>query len=426
MPLVPDASGSDRRAVGLLAVRPFVVSGAVGTLLASVIVHLVLLQRPRSMEQVDLRVYAQAPPRLWHGDLYDFTTSQFTPDFPLPFTYPPFAALVLMPLSWVPFVVLVHLWHLGSIGALWWLVRRTLGLLDVPDAALWACPWTAVALWWEPVRTTLNYGQVNLLLAALVLAALTARSGRWAGIGLGLAAGIKLVPAIGGLYLLATGRRRALGWAVGAALGTVGVAALAAPGQSARYWFDLVAHPERIGPVGSAINQSLRGALSRSVGADVGTGWPWLLAVLAAGALAGWAVAAAVRVEARPLAALLAVQLFGLLASPVSWSHHWVWVVPALVWAVHGPARRHPLVRAAAAVWAVAISLPVVQWLLAAQPSIWVVPRPWPLALAGWVYPAAAVLLLIAIGVGYRALRPALSPRRAPGRSRRPAPHPSR
>lgn len=381
----------------------------------SVLLHFVLLQRPRSLEQVDLRVYVEAPPALLHGGLYDFSTSQFTPDFSLPFTYPPFAALVLLPLSWLPFLLAVQLWHAASIGCLWWIVQRCLTMLRVPATGRHAALWTAAALWFEPVRFTLNYGQINLLLLALGLWALTVARDRASGIGLGLASAIKLTPAVGWLYLLAARRWRAAAWAVGTGLGTVVVAAVIAPGQSARYWLEMLGRVERIGPAASAINQSLRGGLSRSLGYDVGNGWPWLLAIVLAALLSGWALRSALR---RPdehrvdlLAAVLAVQLFGLLASPVSWSHHWVWVVPALVWAVHGPARRHPLVIASAVVWGVVVTLPVITWLLRAQPTIWQIARPWPLSALGWVYPVAGVLLLVAVAVGCRMVRvPAAMP----------------
>ena len=37
------------------------------------------------------------------------------------------------------------------------------------------------------------------------------------------------------------------------------------------------------------------------------------------------------------LGAIVVVQLFGLLASPISWTHHWVWLIPLMIWLLHGP-----------------------------------------------------------------------------------------
>lgn len=85
--------------------------------------------------------------------------------------------------------------------------------------ALWAA--TALALWLEPVFQTLLFGQINLALACLVLAGLTRPSGaRWKGAAVGVAAGIKLTPALFIAYLLLRGRHREAGTAAAAFAGT--------------------------------------------------------------------------------------------------------------------------------------------------------------------------------------------------------------
>ena len=65
----------------------------------------------------------------------------------------------------------------------------------------------------EPVRTTLYFGQINLVLMLLVLWD-TARGerSRLKGIGVGIAAGIKLTPAYFILYYLAARQWRAAWW----------------------------------------------------------------------------------------------------------------------------------------------------------------------------------------------------------------------
>jgi alpha-1,2-mannosyltransferase len=173
-----------------------------------------------------------------------------------------------------------------------------------------------------------------------------------------------------------------------------------APEQSARYWLHLVADSSRIGPMGSVINQSLRGTLARSTGHEVG-GLPWLAAVLVAAALLGYALRGSLR-AGDTLAGIMSVQVFGLLAAPISWSHHWVWVVPTLLWLAYGPARATPWTRLTAALWLLITGSFLISYLLRAQSSIWYIPRPWYLAALGWAYPACGLLTLLAIGVSLR------------------------
>ena len=388
-------------------------------LLLSLLGHFALLVFvPDTANMVDLVVYRDGSVEILTGHLWDYRFGTLTDDFPLPFTYPPFAALVMLPLSWIPLVVLKYLWHAGSLLALFFVVRRSMSLVAdrratnaagaevVADPLRWqrrAMYWTAFAMWLEPVRTTLNYGQVNLLLAAVVLAALTSRSVGWAGLGVGFAAGIKLIPAISGLFFLVTRR-----WAAAVASGMVFVATvvlsfLVAPELSHRYWFELLGDASRIGPVASAINQSVRGALSRTVGYDVGTGGLWLLAVGLILVLAGLALAAAVRAR-DVLAMIVVIQVIGLLASPVSWSHHWVWIVPALIWTAYGVARRRPVVWLTGVAWVALAGSYLISWLIAAQPSIWTISRPVLYSVLGWAYPAGGVLLLVAVWLGLRRL----------------------
>lgn len=185
-------------------------------LLLSVVTRLALgLLTPNGMNLVDLHVYVDGSAALLSGELYDFTYSRDTPDFPLPFTYPPFAALVFLPLHYLPFGVLGILWLLLTIAALFWVIRIALDLLVGPVArgSRWtsvALVWTAIAVWIEPVRTTLDYGQINVFLVLAVM--LAVRSNRWwlSGGLVGIVAGIKLTPAITGVYFLASdagGRR---------------------------------------------------------------------------------------------------------------------------------------------------------------------------------------------------------------------------
>lgn len=372
---------------------------------ASMVAHALLVLTRTSMTMIDLRVYRAGAPELLTGHLYDWRLPEFSGDFPLPFTYPPFAALLLLPLAWLPWLAARLLWQAVSVACLWWLVSLSLRVIARDTGRGWSVPWrrramlaTALAMWIEPVRTTLNYGQINLMLAAVLLAALVTTRPAHTGLGIGLSAGIKLTPAVAGLYLLAARRWAAAAWSAVAFALTVVLAYLAAPDQSSRYWFRLAGDSSRIGPMGSAINQSLRGALSRSSGHDVGSGLPWLVAVLAAAGLLGYALLGSLR-TGDTMAGIVSVQLFGLLASPISWSHHWVWAVPAVLWLVYGPTRRTWWTRGTAAGWTLATGSFLISYLLRVQPSIWYIPRPWYLAALGWAYPACGLLTLLAIGV---------------------------
>ncbi len=374
---------------------------------------------PNGSNWVDLHVYVDGSARLFSGDLYDFTYSEETPDFPLPFTYPPFAALVFYPLHFLPFPVVGAAWMIATIAALYAVVRLAQGMVD---SGLWsgrraALLWTTVGLWTESMRTTLDYGQVNVFL--VLLAMLAARSSRWwlSGALVGVAAGVKLTPAITGLYFLAQRRWAAAAFSAVAFAATVAISFLLVGSAATTYFTTLLGDADRIGPVGSVWNQSLRGALSRVAGQDVGQGPVWLVAaaVVLAAAFLAW------RTLARDdrLGTLVVVSFVGLMISPISWSHHWVWVVPMLIWLMHGPLSGTPGARVLAGYWLV-VTLIGVPWILSfEQPSIWDISRPWPLALAGSVYAVGTLALFVWFAVvGRRVTSPG-------GRSRPRAGRPS-
>ncbi|MEU9603204.1 glycosyltransferase 87 family protein [Streptomyces sp. NPDC048057] len=380
----------------LALVRQRALDHAARLLLLSLAVHAVALA-VAPPDPFDLRVYWEAAPQVRTGELYDFRLAPSG----LPFTYPPFAAVVFLPLSYVPWPVAVVGWHLLSLGALAVVVGcagRLLPNAPSPRRGLGrdrVMLWVAGALWLEPVRHTLDLGQVNLLLAALVLWGLaSAREAGAVGAAVGVAAGVKLTPAVGGAYLLVTRQWKAALAAGGVFVGTLALGWSVAPRESERYWSSLVVEPERVGQVTSVRNQSLRGALGRALGHDVGFDAPWLLAALVVIALAGYAGWVAAR-RADLLGALVAVQLTGLLLVPISWSHHWVWCVPTMIWLLYGPGRR-ALRLAAFAAWAFAAAGRVVPQLNRVE-EVLPAGAPALLAAAGWVYAVCALLTLAAI-----------------------------
>jgi alpha-1,2-mannosyltransferase len=154
---------------------------------------------------------------------------------------------------------------------------------------------------------------------------------RWKGVGVGLAAGIKLVPLIFIPYLLLAGKRRQAAVAAVVFAGTVVIGFAILPHASVQWWLTgYFLHSGNVGDVGSLLNQSLFGLVTRAAGGvRAATGvWLSLAAVIAA---LGLAAAAALHRGGRPVAGWLTCALTGLLVSPVSWDHHWVWIVPVLV-----------------------------------------------------------------------------------------------
>lgn len=367
---------------------------------------------PNGANFVDLHVYLGGAAALDQpGTLYSYVYADQTPDFPLPFTYPPFAALVFYPLTKLPFAVVALGWQLGILAALYGVVRVSQRLIGVASTSA-AMLWTAVGIWTEPLRSTFDYGQVNVI---LVLASLwAAYSSRWwiSGLLVGLAAGIKLTPAITGVYLAGVRRWGAAAFAalVFAATVTLSVAVI---GQQARYYFtDLLGDASRVGPIGTSFNQSWRGGISRILGHDAGYG-PLVLtgiAVTAVLAVLAWRALAGDR-----LGSLLVVELFGLLISPISWTHHWVWVLPLMIWLISGPWRARPGAQPLGWAW-LALTLTGVPWLLSfAQPTIWQIGRPWYLAWPGLVYIVATLLTL-----GWIAASGRREARRSPAQVLRP------
>jgi alpha-1,2-mannosyltransferase len=243
----------------------------------------------------------------------------------LPFTYPPFAAVLMTPLAPLPAWLAAALWtgaSAGALGASVVVVRRAVGR---PSSAWLVLLLGTAALALEPVWQNLVFGQVNLLLMLVVLVDLLSPGRRLSGVALGIAAGVKLTPLVLVVLLVVAGQRASAARAGVVFVATVAVGFLAVPG-SATYWTDGLLDPSRVGPPALAHNQSVSGLMTRVLGAAPPT-WLWS-AVAGPVALAAVLVAAAQwRRGDRALGTSLGA-IAMLLASPVAWSHHWVWCVP--------------------------------------------------------------------------------------------------
>jgi alpha-1,2-mannosyltransferase len=302
----------------------------------------------------DSKVYAGAI-RHWFrdgGDVYDWVR----PGTPYGFTYPPFAGLLMLPMAYLPLGAVITIAGIATIVSttvvIWWLIAPMVRRRGWPEwFALAVASCLAVAF--EPVRETFSFGQVNTLLVLLVVGDVlhgVARDRRWAGVGIGLATAIKLTPGVFILYLLVTGRWRAAATAIGTAAAVTLASAAIFPGVSREFWFSALSDSGRVGKLHAVSNQSWRGMLARFP-IDAVEPYLWLVLVVATLAFWAWRVRAAARVGDH-LAGLALTGVLGCLISPVTWVHHCVWIIPALVRCVDvgltGP-RRWPLWLAGAA-----------------------------------------------------------------------------
>jgi alpha-1,2-mannosyltransferase len=292
------------------------------------------------------------------------------------FTYPPFAAVVFAVASVLPWTAMRWAMTLASLAALGLTSWITLGALGYRHAVRLgaALGVSALALLTEPVQQTLALGQVNLLLMLLVAADLltggaAAPGGRtrwWHGIGIGIAAGVKLTPLIFVPYLLLIRRYRQAATAAAVFAGTVALGGAVLPRDSVTYWVrGLFLKANRIVFLGTRGNQSLRGVLTRLAGSVSSGTTPWIIAAILIG-IAGLAVAALLYRARQPVPAMLACALTGLLVSPLSWDHHWVWVAPGIALLAHLGARSAGAARAAW--WAAAGGLVLV---FGCWPQLW-------------------------------------------------------
>jgi alpha-1,2-mannosyltransferase len=306
--------------------------------------------------------------------LYDWTGSHG-----VQFTYPPFAAVlfsVASVLSWTAMRWAMTLASMAALGLTLWLVFGALGYRDRPAIRVaGTLGVSALALATEPVQQTLSLGQVNLLLMLLVAADLLTggalvpggRTRWWHGIGIGIAAGVKLTPLIFIPYLLLTRRYRQAATASATFAATVALGYAILPGDSGTYWANgLFLKANRIVFLGTRGNQSLRGVLTRLAGSVSSGTVPWIAAAVLVAA-AGLVTAALLYRARQPVPAMLACALTGLLVSPLSWDHHWVWVAPGMALLVHlGATAARGRVRAAW--WAAAAGLFLI---FASWPQFW-------------------------------------------------------
>lgn len=290
---------------------------------------------------LDLDVYrAGAQVVLDGGDLYQAKLLG-----QMDFTYAPLSVVLFAPFAWMAAGPAHLVWTIAIFVALYLVV--VLGFKSLGHEVTWRLRAIAVSIvllsaLLEPVRSTIWFGQINVFLMLLVIADLARPEGsRLRGVGAGIAAGIKLTPLMFGAYLLAIRQwRTAASMAAGFAASVVLGFALM-PSASKDFWFGTMFDSDRVSSPQTYGNQSIRGAIANFTHTDHPSTLLWLVLSAALVLLAGRACVLAHR-HGQELLALSIVGMTSCAVSPVAWSHHWVWLVPLLVVAIHQIAERIP------------------------------------------------------------------------------------
>lgn len=277
----------------------------------------------------DLAVYRSGAVAVLHGRaLYSMRTPQG-----LPFTYPPVSAILAVPLALVPLRAAGFSWtvmvFVPLACAVWVgfrdLLQRAGPYRQAVFAVLLGCCTFLV-----PVEQVMSFGQIDLFLVALcLLDCCTSRPWWPRGVLIGLAAAVKLEPAVFVVYLLITGRRKAAAVAAASFAALSAAAWVLAPRDSLTYWTSAIFNTGRLGGNAAAGNQSLRGMLLRSFLPGHLVSVVWLIIVLAVAA-GGFAAARACWQRGEDRAGVAIAGLLAALLSPVGWIHHLCWIVVAI------------------------------------------------------------------------------------------------
>lgn len=283
---------------------------------------------PANERLADLNVYLGAVHAVQHGTpLYDYAAANGDQ-----FTYPPFALLVFWPLAGLPLGFVQVLWTLATVAAgvaIAAALARRAGIEGRRRLAIATLAAALVLLHSAPLNSNLRLGQVSVFVILLALLdALDLVPRRICGVLIGLAAAIKLTPLLFVPYLWLTGRRRAAVRSLAVFGAAAGLALALWPQASTTFWTKAVFTTSRIGDLAATGNQSINGALLRY---HLPTGertlvW-WVLA--AAVCTVALLCAREYHRQGRVAYSAVVVGCATIAASPVSWTHHQVWMVLA-------------------------------------------------------------------------------------------------
>ncbi len=276
----------------------------------------------------DFGVYRGAIQLMWSGgSLYDFTLSIPGAE-PLPFIYPPFAALFLAPVVALPGDSARWSWtaiQLALCPVLAWItIRATPARRHGRSLEGWLVLGlsTVALVLTEPIVHGIALGQVSLALAALVIVDTSLVPPRWRGVLTGIAGAVKLLPMVFLPYYLITRQWRPARNCVAGFVGSTVLALVVLPADSTRYWTTVIFDTDRFGLPGESRNTSLLGLLTRW---GVGVAWLWVALALVLGG-ASLLRARALFVRGQEFSAMLTVGVLSTVLSPISWPHHLVWI----------------------------------------------------------------------------------------------------
>ncbi|WP_164479113.1 glycosyltransferase 87 family protein [Nakamurella antarctica] len=296
------------------------------------------LGSPRN--QFDLHIYYDAV-SYWARGGYLYSYSQ--PDVlngSLGFTYPPIAAVLMWPMTLLPWhvvqVLTLVLIITAAVAFVWLCVRDSVRINGATGLVLLGLI-TCVAFLYEPMRLTLSFGQVNIFLGLFVafdLLFLQRRGSKWMGIGIGLAVAIKITPGIFIVYLLCTARWRAAIVASATAAVASVVAIIFAQKEVLNFYTEVLWDTSRVGLVDTRGNQSINGLLARLASPEAPSKAVWVLLAGIVVAFGLWRARSAFR-AGDEMAGMALAGMAGLMVSPVTWVHHAVWVIPAVIVLAH-------------------------------------------------------------------------------------------
>jgi alpha-1,2-mannosyltransferase len=357
----PDHAGRPRTAVPSWLLLPGLV------LLAASLISYVQLIRHFHIYGLDLQMYRGALKAFLDGQpVYQLGYTSIG----LPYTYPPVTLLFLLPLA-VPASHETALYCMDAAGVValfltLWFATRIVGYRGIAGRIGLAGAVAALMMWTEPFQWNFSLGQVNVLvmLPIVIDLSLSDRS-RFKGIGIGLATASKLLPGLFVVYLLLTRRIRAAVTACVTFAVLTAIGWIIQPGGSNDYWlsgraFDSHRVLMMLGPRYMG-NQSLQGTVARVLGTDAQNSIPWLLSVVVA-AVAGLALAVWAQRRGEEAVGMVIVGFTGLLISPVSWSHYWLWIAPMMIVLIDVARRASGRTQTLAAGVAALAILPFLTW----------------------------------------------------------------
>ncbi len=349
-------------------------------------------------EQIDLSTYLL-------GGAHAHANNLFTVTLPidhLGFTYPPFSALLFAPFAHVPLRICEVAFSWLNLAAVFALIavslRAVCKSLDRRTILWWALALVLPVVLFDPVRQTFLLGQVNIILALMVVADMTLDLPIPRGILVGLAAAIKVTPVILIPYLFLTRQGRSGVRAVASFCAAALLATSVNASTSWSYWTHYIRDPQRAGMLSWIGNQGVLGATERMLGHTVTTSTSFVITVTVAAI--GLAVASAAYRRSSPVLGFLVVEATESLASPVSWSHHFIWVILLVAWLALAEDRPRY------GEW-LALAVAVLFW---AAPAWWVPHGP-NVAFAGrgWLMPVsdsyALLFIILLVGAGVRVWR---------------------